>query len=114
MKKKENLDRHLGYKKATQQYMTSEMRALFREGLEHCLPNLISIGTGEQTTAPHGVQVRAADIIGKYAIGERPIMMFQKSEWLEIVARVTAKYITDPKTLIAWHEDLKACFVQQL
>ena len=102
------------YKRSTRQYMTAEMRAQFREGVQHVLPNLIAIGKGEKMSAPDSVQIRAADILSKYAIGEHPILMFEKKEWLQIVVDVTARYITDPKQLDEWRDVLKAHFLYQI
>ena len=107
-------ERKLNYSALTGQYMTGAMRAKFREGVDHVLPNLIALGKGEIQSAPHSVQVRAADVITKYAIGERPILMIQKNEWLTIVGEVTAKYIKDRETFLAWGEEIKARFIYQL
>jgi hypothetical protein len=114
MKEKSATDRKLGYQKVTGQYMSSSMRATCREGFQLALPNIIAIAKGDVEGAPHHVQVQALNVIGKYAIGERPIMMFENSEWLEIVGRVSAKYIESNEKLKAWHEDLQSLFVHQL
>ena len=112
--KKPKMDPKLSYQKVTGQYMTSSMRAKFREGVDLVLPNLISLGKGEVSTAPHSVQVRAADTVAKYAIGERPIMMFEHNEWLAIVARVTAEFINDPATFEKWRFEVMKRFAVQL
>jgi len=102
------------YKKATGQYMTAQMRALFREGVEFILPNLIALGKGDVQSAPHSVQVRAAELICKYAIGQQPIMMFEKMDIFEVVARVTSKHVQGNAEYNAWAQDLSDHMAMQL
>jgi len=93
--------------KRNDQFITSKLRAMCREGFEASLPSIVAIARGEHEDCTPAVQIRAHDNLGKYAMSKDNNLLIENSEWIKTVWMVTARYIKDRQTFVAWAADLK-------
>jgi hypothetical protein len=112
MKEKEAKEK-LEAAKPHDQYMTTDARALSRQGFELAVPDLVSIAKGEDPTANANARMRAVDMLGKYGLGKASILV-EKSDLMRIVFQVTARHLAGKEEFDKWSVDLFATLEFQL
>jgi hypothetical protein len=93
--------------KPQEQYTTSKIRAMCREGFELSTPHMIDISKGDIEDAPYPVRARIYQTLGKVGIGDPANVLIEKKELLQIVYRVTSEFV-DTATFKKWLVSLQA------
>ena len=88
--------------KPNDEFMTTKIRGICREGFEMAAPSLVAIAKGEAPNTSPAVQIRAIDTLGKYGLGRHPDILLNRGEWLSVVAEVTAQHLGDLEKYEAW------------
>src|SRR5437868_2997477 len=87
------------------QYITTRIQNLLRDGFEVSTPNIVAIAKGEIDAASPAVQVRAHNNIGRYAMGTKNrVLVLENREWLSVIMKATSEFFDDRDKMIAWME----------
>ena len=98
--------------KTHDQYITSKLRAMCREGFEASLPSIVAIAKGEHEDCTPAVQIRAHDNLGKYAMSKDNKILLENIEWLKTLWLITARHLADKEKFIAWAAEVNSTLQQ--
>ncbi len=98
--------------KSEDQYITTKLRAMCREGFEASLPSIVAIAKGEHEDSTPAIQIRAHDNLGKYAMSKNNKIYLENFEWLKTLWLITARYLADREKFIAWAAEVNSTLQQ--
>jgi hypothetical protein len=96
---------------AERMQMSTDARALCREGFEMSLSTIIGIAMGEDSESSANAKIKANDNLGKWGYGQVKIYL-PNAEFLMLVARVSTPFIPDRAKFKEWMTAIYAAIDQ--
>jgi hypothetical protein len=94
--------------KPKDQFTTSKLRAMSREGYELSMTHIVAIAKGDIDDAPHSARIRAHEVLGKSALGDPKNVYIDHKDWFKTIMKVTGGILKDVDLFEKWYAEVRA------